>query len=807
MAPRTKTRSAYWIGAPEEAFRAADVPAGRDSNLTAYFRYGFNVSHPGSLKLKISANSRYRLWVNGHSVASGPCKGDKWRQYYDVIDASEHLETGFNCIAVKVISYPAYESKTESNEAPMSVMTNGAGPYLMVEGACRANKGKMLADVATGYGDWLVSLDNAVEWVSFHENFWMGASEKVNGDRLPYGWKELPEPEGSWFKAEQRWLAAGDPNDALYGTISPMPLAERPIPQMYETKRFFQKEMPLLAADRESLLEPSGLDMLSVKGSMKKLSFPSLNGGEAVSLEPYSRYTAVLDAGELTTGFLMLKMSGGKGSTIRARYSEAYYIIENGKAKKGLRDDAEHGVIIGHEDVYLPSGREETYEPFWFRTFRFVQLEAETGNEPLILEPPAYMETGYPLDAKTTIDSSEPWVNGVWDISLRTLKRCMHETYEDCPYYEQLQYIMDTRSQILFTYMTSGDTRLAKKAMQDYHSSLMPNGLLQSRYPSRHPQVIPTFNIYFIFMAEDYYWQTGEVEHIHEYRSVIDGILEWFHNRIGSNGLIEDLGFWPFVDWVEGWERGVPAAAAKGPATIHSLLYAAGLQSAARLNELTGRKYMSAEYEKRSRDILQQIENQCWSDTHGLFKEGPKISEFSQHTQIWAVLTGLVKGKRAKSLMKKSLALDNIYICSYSMRFYLFRALEMTGMYDRSESIWDDWKAMLDQHLTTCPEDNIDMRSDCHGWSALALYEFTRCILGVKPLEPGWARIGIEPNVLSLPDFSGSVVTPKGTVQVSWKKEAGRFSISGRVPEGIPLELYLPDGTKQLYLHGGSFEF
>ena len=593
-------------------------------------------------------------------------------------------------------------------------------------------------------------------------------------------------------------MAAGNQNDAIYGILPPMPLTERPIPLLYETKRSFRREMPVFQTDREPFGEPG-----------QPVSFPSLNGGDAaVTLEPKRRYVTVLDAGELTTGFLILKMHGGAGSTVRIRYSESYYRMEDGKARKEMRDDAEHGVIIGHEDVYLPSGREEEiYEPFWFRTFRFIRLEMDTGDEPLTMEPPAYLETGYPLEEKTKIESSAPWVNGVWDISLRTLKRCMHETFEDCPYYEQLQYTMDTRSQILFSYMVSGDTRLAEKAMQDYRCSLMPDGLLMSRYPTREPQVIPTFNIYFIFMVEDYYWQTGEVEHIRKYRSVIDGILEWFEDRIGSQGLIENLGYWPFVDWVDGWEHGVPAATVKGPATVHSLMYAAGLQSAARLNELTGRKHMAAEYDRRSREILQQVENQCWSDTEGLFKDGPKISEFSQHTQIWAVLTGLVKGKRAKSIMKKSLALDDIYICSYSMRFYLLRALEMTNLYERSEGIWKDWQEMLEQHLTTCPEDNVNMRSDCHGWSALALYEFTRCILGVKPLEPGWAKIAIEPHVLSLPDFSGIVTTPRGIVKVSWKKQAERFAISGQVPDGVPFELYLPDGTKQLYLHGGSFEF
>ncbi len=785
-----KARKAYWIGVPETAWKDAGIFDNRTSNVTVYFRYGFSVTQPGTLTLKVSANSRYRLWVNGLPILSGPLKGDKWRQYYETIEVTDCLKPGFNCVAVKVIAYPAYESKTEHNLAPLSVMTNGAGPLLMVEGVCKTDRGRVLADLTTGYsGGWLVALDRAVEWIPYEPAHWMGAMERVDSSLLPYGWMDLPESEGNWYKAEKFWLAAGEPDDLAYGLIPPMPLKERPVPLLYEVRRFFQKEMPSFHSDRI------------------RMSFPTLLEDAPITLAPNSRYIAVLDAGEITTGYVIMKMEGGAGSSIRIRYSESYYLGKDGGYKKEVRDNAERGVIIGQEDEFLPSGRKERYEPFWFRTFRFVQIEVDTGREPLSLECPYYMETGYPLEVKTTIQSTAPWVNDVWDMSLRTLRRCMHETYEDCPYYEQLQYIMDTRSQILFSYMISGDTRLAEKAMYDYRCSLLPNGLMQSRYPSREPQVIPTFNIFFIFMVEDYYWQTGKTSHIIQYRSVIDGILEWFHGHIGKSGLVEELEYWPFVDWVEGWERGVPPAAKKGPATIHSLMYAAGLQTAARLNEITDRKYMAIEYEKRAKDILQVIENTCWDDANGLFRSGPEYNRFSQHDQIWAVLTNLVKGKRAKSVMKKSLALEDIDICSYSMRFYLLRALEMTDMYERSEVIWEDWKKMIKLNLTTCPEDNVNMRSDCHGWSALALYEFTRCILGVKPLEPGWTKIGIEPHVLSLPDFSGQVVTPAGMVQLSWKNEAGHYTLSGRVPDGVPVELFLPDGTKQLYLHGGAFEF
>ena len=78
----------------------------------------------------------------------------------------------------------------------------------------------------------------------------------------------------------------------------------------------------------------------------------------------------------------------------------------------------------------------------------------------------------------------------------------------------------------------------------------------------------------------------------------------------------------------------MPPAAEKGPATVHNLIYAAGLQAAARSNELTGRKYMADEYLKRAKDILQQVENLCWDDETGLYKEGPKVSRYSQHDQV-----------------------------------------------------------------------------------------------------------------------------------------------------------------------------
>ncbi|MFR6330077.1 MAG: hypothetical protein ACLUOI_15410 [Eisenbergiella sp.] len=105
----------------------------------------------------------------------------------------------------------------------------------------------------------------------------------------------------------------------------------------------------------------------------------------------------------------------------------------------------------------------------------------------------------------------------MWDISLRTLKRCMHETYEDCPFYEQLQYAMDSRSQILYTYMVAADDRLARKCMDDFRRSQRYDGLLNCSYPCYGPNVIPGFSSYYILMLYDHMMYFGDREFLRQH--------------------------------------------------------------------------------------------------------------------------------------------------------------------------------------------------------------------------------------------------------------------------------------------------
>lgn len=765
-----KSWTARWIWAEPSAARPAQPFE------LVYFRREFVVPDTGGhhkLVADVSADSRYRLYLNGKSVMAGPCRGDRFTHYYDTLDLTSLLTTGRNVLAAKVLHYG------QESPAPLAVVSAPAGAFLL-QGSIVGPSGSVVEELSTGISAWRCLRDRAVGFVPETVTC-VGGGEQVEGGLLPHGWEGTGYDSGNWQPAvEVAWTI-----DRLHGLLSPWPLQVRPIPEMYERERSFKR-----------IMRQEGLPT----GSRTE---DWIAGNEPLRIPPFTRLALELDAGELTTGFPVFVMKGGSRSEIGFVCAESY---ERAGGGKGVRDDPEGGVLRGIRESYRVSGTgegTEKYETFLYRTFRFVRLEIETAAEPLTLEMPAYRETGYPLQVTASFACSDEKLLPLWEISLRTLQRCMYETYMDCPYYEQLQYSMDTRLQILFTYQVSADDRLARKAIYDFHSSLMPSGMLQSRYPSRQAQVIPGFALYWIMMVYDHYEYWGDLELVGRYRPTMDAVLDWFGRRVGQDGLVGPApeGYWSFVDWVPYWEtpnsRGVPVPGKRAPLTVTNLMYVDALRKAAEMNQATGRNDTAAEYRERASHVIVSIQKLCWSEERQLFQDGPGIGEYSQHAQIWSLLAGAAQGGKAAKLAESVLEDRSLHQVSYAMAFFLFRALSASRMYERAPDPWEPWKRQVNLHLTTWVEDSVSERSDCHAWGAVPLYEFTAEILGVKPGNAGYRSILIEPKTAALSWAKGHVATPHGTVYVEWRHHAdiGKFELCVRGLNRIPTEIRFPDGS------------
>lgn len=169
------------------------------------------------------------------------------------------------------------------------------------------------------------------------------------------------------------------------------------------------------------------------------------------------------------------------------------------------------------------------------------------------------------------------------------------------------------------------------------------------------------------------------------------------------------------------------------------------------------------------------------------------MEEYSQHCQVFGILTDTIDAESGREILLNTVQDKNNYAqCTVAMSFYLFRALEKTGLYAYTDQYWEVWRKMIRNHCTTCVESEAYARSECHGWGALILYELPSVTLGVRPAEPGYRKVRIAPVPGYLTQASGTVKTPAGRIKVSWTVKDGILSMDYEAPEGVEVVVEKP---------------
>jgi hypothetical protein len=540
-----------------------------------------------------------------------------------------------------------------------------------------------------------------------------------------------------------------------------------------------------------------------------------LKNTRALTIPPHTKATILMDQTWLTLGYPELVTSGGRGSRIKITYAESLFeklypeSLEtadhfNVELKKGNRNITEGKHIMGYYDEIFPEGGiNRLYRTLWYRTYRFVQFDIETADEPLAINDFYGIFWAYPFKENAFFESDDPVLSKIWEVAWRTQRLNSTETYADCPYYEQLQYIGDTRIQALITYYVSGDDRLARNAIAQFDHSRIPEGLTLSRYPSYVYQVIPTYSLIWISMIHDYYRYRNDLEFVGKFQPGIISVLDWFEKRIRRNGLLGNLEWWNFTDWAPEYNNGVPPGAEYGYSASISLQYVYALKAAVDLFNAQGQKQLAEKYEQMAENMARAVYTHCYDQTRGMFAETPDKKVFSQHTNIFAILTDAVEKKDQQALMQKVLEQEDLIQATVYFRFYLFRALQQTGMGEEYLNQIQPWKIMLDLGLTTFAEREFDMRSDCHAWSASPCFDLLHTVAGIYPGEAGFGSVVIEPNPGELNYIRAQMPHPEGTIKVDLERK-GKTGITGSVtlPENLT-GMFIWKG-KETSLGGGT---
>lgn len=732
---------AYWITIPGEQ---------QNSYGIYLFRKTIGLpAKPTTYIIHVSADNRYKLFVNEKLVSLGPARGDLTHWNFETVDLAPYLQTGKNIVAAKVWN--------EAEWRPEAQISLGTG--FIIQGNT-ANEQAINSDTS-----WRCVRDSSYQpiRISIPTYYVAGPGEQINMNNHISKWQTINYNDSAWKQPQQ--LSQGLPKSMLgqYGTIPGWMLVPSGIPQMELTQ---QRLIKLRMANGVSV----------------PANFPSQKSGFIIPANTTA--TLLLDQTFLTNAYTTLLFSGGKNAAMTLSYAESLFTKY---PDKGQRDSIDNKIIVGRYDSLISNGTNgQEFTSLAWRTYRYIQIRVVTKQDPLTIDDMYGTFTGYPFERKAKFESDDTELAKMLDIGWRTARLCAVETYMDCPYFEQLQYIGDSRIQGLISLYNTGDGRLLKHALNQMDNSRQPEGVTLSRHPSYTPQYIPTFSLWYIGMLHDYLMYGSDSNFIKGKLHGEREVLNYFRSFQQPDGSLKNVPHWMFTDWVEAkdWFSGVAPMSKDGSSALLDLQLLWAYQVAADLENRTGLKTYASLYNSYAGQLKKTILQKYWDNNKKLFADRLEKDVFSQHANILAILTGIVDKKDAQTLAKKIINDTSLAPTSIYFKYYLHLALTKASLGNDYIAWLDKWRENIKMGLTTWAEmsDVSSSRSDCHAWGASPNIEFFRTVLGIDSDAPGFAKVRIEPHLGALKKAEGEIPHPQGKISASYKLDNNKWNIVINLP-------------------------
>ncbi len=758
---------AAWITHPEVAERRQKEQT-CEENLFCEFYRQFDCSRiPESILLRITADSCYRLSINGKEAGFGPIRGSAALQYFDTREIAGLLQRGRNEIKVLVHS-PVRENFTAVTRFP-ALLAEAPGLFRTDE-------------------TWQVSL-----CPEFRRD--------VPVYTMQIGFMEMCDLRK---RREREYLpAAALPEPLPFGALTPRDI---PAPEITECRP--EKLTAMAALPAGDAPELSRLAEFLNHEQWTALNPEDFNG----KILPSGNSTALVwDFGKVLNGRIQLEVNAPAGTVVDVVYGETPY-REDGRLRAAFPGD-----FYRFTDRYvLDAGYNRIGTTLFERGFKFAEFIFRNAADTIEVIGIRAENRVYPFRQKCFFRCSDERLNRIYQQCAETLRACTTDVFTDCPWRERAFWINDLLVENRTSLALFGAEPVHARALRLAFSQQRPDGSVPSLCPMpKHENfVFPATGLFLVLMLMDYYRYGGDSETVGELLPKAEHLLEHFNTLLDDEGLIGITpGIWNFIDWsfeLNGYSFNNCRESMVNSLYVLALrtIVALAKQSGCRLKR--NPEFHLAQSERTAEAIVERF----YSPETGLLIDdvlfhSEKKQLPSLIAQALALLAGIgdaaIQEKLKISLADESLLKPELYLYSF-----VLQAMARRGMIREALAVIRRyWGRILDSGYPTIFEAGVHQfgkeafggaGSMCHGFATAPAAFLPENILGLTPAVGGnGKRFAFRPALGDLEWAEGELnLSADAAVQVRLTGKEIRLTLPEEYSAELPDGRILQAGTHQL---------
>ncbi|TDO51669.1 alpha-L-rhamnosidase-like protein [Kribbella sp. VKM Ac-2527] len=773
----------HWIVADLPEFTMSPTGFGRDLPPAEFsrvlFRRTFDLREKlDRAPLRVSADSRYLLSVNGAEVGRGPIRSQPRRLRYDEYDVSSHLVAGRNVISVLVTYYgnansfwqPAASSGLMGRDAQLVLEARLGDEWLVTDERWRAYR--------------------SPAWRAFkgHDALTGVPVELLDARELDPSWATTDFDDSGWTTASlvkashHGGLAESRPPVDPYGSMLPRGIGtlggERvsPVTAVVQTA-------PL----RDDLTDHPAervVAQLAVAGTPTPAELPL-----TVSLAPETVTIVTFDFQRIVAGHVELGVDAPAGARLDLFYQEAEFDATTGPVASAPRTSAS----------YTARGVGDHYKAIDINGLRRISLMLPAGDGEIQVRDIAVDEYHYPFAGGARFESSDAELTRLYRAGIRTTEMNSFDAFTDCPTREQRAWVGDGVVHQMVHLVANEDWRLARNYIA-LGASPRSDGMLPMTVVGEAEFgggfSIPDWALHWIHGVWNLYRHDGDREATLEQLPVVERILRWYANFVDEHGTISDVPEWNLIDW--------SSVFSSARSSLITGLWARGLREYAEMSDWVGNT-ASATWARGLHQAAQVGFEDFWDEERGSYVdhivEGERKPAMSQAAGATAIVSGLAPRERwarivdvitdSESLVIRSWiggadggydmqkiveqasgiyridwdAHTEIVLAEPFFSYVVHDAVALGGAADRLPDLLRRWSVFLQSGYDTFGE-CWGWGTPVHAWSATPTKDLIWYVLGVTPGSPGYETARIAPRPGRITQLSGSVPTPYGLLHV-----------------------------------------